>query len=377
MHRPKHSTLAFIVLALGAAALLLYLGRGTTYFYDDWWFVTQRMEWTPHAFLEPHNEHLSALPVLVYKAVLEIAGLDAYWLLRVVLTLLVALCAGLVFAYSRRRIGDWPALALTFPFLVFGSGSIDLLWPFQIGFLGSLAFGVGALLAIDSERWKLATLFLVGALSCSALGIVLLLGIGVELAMRQKAWVAGVPGVLFGAWYAIYGASRARLSNFDAVPGWLFESLRGAALSLTDMPYQLAGVAGVLVGGWLLLRVAKTRAPRLAALLTAALAFWTVTALGRAHLPDVGMGATEPRYLYPGALLLALAVVESLRGVRVTLPLRRYVVALAVGVLVLAGISNGAWLIQDPGFSAQQSRSAQGHPPNFSATYARAAERYR
>lgn len=376
VRRLDRPSLAFAISAILAASLLLYLGRGASFAWDDWWFVTDRIDWTPEVFLQPHREHLSALPILTYKLVLELGGLDSYWVLRVVLTLLAVTCAGLVFVYARRRIGGWPALLLALPFLVFGSGGIDVLWPFQIGFLGPVAFGIAAMLALDRERWLVTAGLLAGALSCSAVGVAVLIGLAVELVMRGKAWVAAAPGLAFAGWYAGFGTSDARVENLDAVPGWIFESLRGVVLALSDAPYVVAGVLGVAVGVWLFCRVASTRSPRLVALVVMALALWTITALGRAETLFEGMGPIEPRYVYPGTLFVALALVESLSGLSPTPLVRRYATALALGVLVLGAVSNTATLIQDPGFSAEVSRAATLRPPDFSTLYARSVEHY-
>ena len=48
-----------------AAVLLMWAGRDTTFFYDDWPYVLDRGSWSLDTFLEPHNEHLQAVSVLI------------------------------------------------------------------------------------------------------------------------------------------------------------------------------------------------------------------------------------------------------------------------------------------------------------------------
>ena len=105
------------------------------------------------ALLAPHNEHLSLVPVLVFKALFSTVGIDAYVPYRVAGLVVHALVVVLLFVYARRRVGDLLALAAAAMILFLGHGAgTDVLWPFQIGFLGSLAAGIGALLALDRER---------------------------------------------------------------------------------------------------------------------------------------------------------------------------------------------------------------------------------
>ena len=58
-------------------------------------------------------------------------------------------CVVLLFVYARRRVGDLLALGAAAVVALLGPAWPDILWPFQIGFLGSLAAGIGALLCLD------------------------------------------------------------------------------------------------------------------------------------------------------------------------------------------------------------------------------------
>ena len=55
----------------------------------------------------------------------------------------------LLFIYLSRRVGDWIALAAVLPILFMGTAYEDLLTAFQINYFGSVALGIGALLAIE------------------------------------------------------------------------------------------------------------------------------------------------------------------------------------------------------------------------------------
>ena len=70
---------------------------------------------------------------------------------------------------------------------VLGPAWPDVLWPFQIGFLGSLAAGMGALLALDrgDRRGEIAAaVLLTVALASSSLGIPLFVAAALEILGR-------------------------------------------------------------------------------------------------------------------------------------------------------------------------------------------------
>ena len=131
------------LLLLFGLALLLYLGRDTTFYFDEWDWVQQRREWTLDTLLEPHNEHLSVVPILFYKLLFATVGIDHYWPYRVLGLAMHALVVVGLFFYARRRVGDVLALAAAATILFLGKGWNDVLWPFQAGFMASTAAGVG------------------------------------------------------------------------------------------------------------------------------------------------------------------------------------------------------------------------------------------
>ena len=71
-------------LMVGAAALILVKGRGLIFFYDEWAWVMRRRGWSVGTFLEPHNEHLSLVPVTIFKVLFVTVGLSHYWVYRLV-----------------------------------------------------------------------------------------------------------------------------------------------------------------------------------------------------------------------------------------------------------------------------------------------------
>src|SRR5438552_1915040 len=104
----------------GTGAILLWLGRGTTFFYDEWNFVERRRTGVIRPLLEGHNGHLSAGPVIVYRVLFATAGLRHYAPYRLTLIGLHLLCAVLVFVLVRGRLGTPSASIAAIALLWYG-----------------------------------------------------------------------------------------------------------------------------------------------------------------------------------------------------------------------------------------------------------------
>ena len=315
-----------------AAIVVMHAGRDTTFYYDDWNFVTMRFGWNAHDLLYPHNEHLSLLPVLVYKTLFETVGLDNYGVFRAVSLGFNLTCGALLFIYVRRRLGDWIALGLATALVVMGAGAWDIVWPFQIGFLGSLAATLGALLMLDRQTRRgdiAACLLIVVALSSSSLGVMLVGGVLLEVLLREgrwrRIWIPLIPALLYGTWYLKYGVGHLDLDKgLPKVPAHVSDGMRAGIHGATGIPHGTWLIAIVLTGCflWSFWQV-KDRRPRLLLVAALPLAFWVLEALAR-----TGLSAAEPRYMYPNGLYVDLLAAEAMLIFRPR-------VAIGVGAAVL------------------------------------------
>ncbi|HEX4668834.1 MAG TPA: hypothetical protein VH275_02510 [Solirubrobacterales bacterium] len=323
-----------LALAVAAAVLFTY-SDGLTYFQDSWEFLMNRRGFTAAALLEPHNEHIVLVPVLIEQVLLRVFGIGSTLPEYVVLTALLLATATLVFVYVRRRMGPWPALMAAVLLLFLGPAWQDLLWPFQIGFVGSALFGVAMLLALDRDdrRWDLAAcVFLAVSIGFSSLGLAFLVGAAVDFLQRRRdrglrrIYVAAVPLALYAVWYAGWGRdAETHLSAHNVLVSPRFV-VEGLAASL-DSLLALATIADEAVGrshwGFVLLAVLvalivyrRVRGPRFSPRLwpvaAAAAAFWFLA--GFNAFP--GREAYSSRYLYAGALFVLLIAANLLKGVR-------------------------------------------------------------
>jgi hypothetical protein len=336
---PEHGALALLLLAAGL--LLLLAGRHLTFFYDEWDFIVGRRGGSIDTYLDPHNGHLSLFPVAVYKLLFVTVGLRHYWPYRVVEIALHLLCGGLLYMLARRRIGPWLALIPTALLLFMGSAFQDLLWPFQIGYLGSIAGGLGALALLElpgsrrNDPWSCA--LLIWSVASSGVGIAFLFAAAVLLLARRapwpRLWIVAVPAVLFLAWYVGWGTSEHVTSNAVlGAPQYVADAAAGAAAGLAGLDDGTWG-APLLVALLALLTLAwrvhrgGPPTPMLLAATGGALAFWALTAITRSE----GFEPAASRYLYIGAVFILIVAAEAEFGKGIS---RSWLV---VPLLLLAG----------------------------------------
>jgi hypothetical protein len=345
------------VLAVGTGALLFHETRGTTLFFDEWTWLIQRRGGGLSSFLDTNNGHLSLIPVAIYKLLFATVGIRHSAPYRALVIAGDLACSALLFAYARRRVGAYLAVLAAAVIMLFGPGWENLLWSFQITWQLSLCAGLGAFLALDRHDRSgdvAACVLLVGALASSGIGVPIVLGAAVEVALtrrRRDTWIVVVPLALYALWSI--GYQHTSVSRLGGAPNWVYTS---AAATLSALA-GLSGVTGLDGQGSLMtwgpallvaaliavaLRLVRIRRldSRVAALMTIALSFWVLTAVTRAFI-------TTPfasRYLYVGAVFLLLIAVELGRGVR----LSRWP-AVAVGGLALAAVVSNVAALRDAG----------------------------
>lgn len=328
--------LALLGVALAAAAaLLLHFSSGLSFFQDSWDFLINRRGFTADAFLQPHNEHIVVIPVAIEQLLLRLFGMTSARPEFVVLTALLLVTAVLVFVYVRRRLGPWPALMAALLLLFLGPAWQVLLWPFEIGVVGSLLCGLAVLLALERDDGRgdaVACLLLALAVAFSSLGLAFVAGAAVDVVQRRRsrglrrAYLAAVPLLIYLGWFAGWGhsaESHVSLHNVLLSPRYLLE---GLASSL-DALLALATIGGeavarskwgpaALIALVALLALARRRlpalSPRLWPVAVSAAAFWLLAAVS--YIP--GREAYSSRYLYVGAAFLLLIVADLLDGAR-------------------------------------------------------------
>jgi hypothetical protein len=339
---------ALALLMLIAAALLFYMGRGLGFFFDDWDFVTHDYGGGVHSLLVAHVGNLVLFPVLVYKVLFHLAGLNHYAVFRVVVIILHLICGGLVFMLAARRGSHANALLAAALILCLGAAWEDLLWAFQVTYMLSVAGGLGAWVLLerrDRSGDLAAMACLMVAVGSSSLGIPLIIGVAVELAWHQhwrRGWIVVVPTLFYLIWYLHYGESQLTANGLINAPGFAEDLAAAAFGGLVGRALEW-GRPLALVGVLLIMRHFARPLPataRLVGLLATGVALWSVTAIARSTISQ----PEASRYVYLGAVVIVLTGVELLRGVTITYRATAVAAAL-VGFCALTGLTilhNGA-----------------------------------
>lgn len=325
-----------------------FVGRDLWFFSDEWNIIAW---YTSGNLLEPFNSHLSLVPVALYQAIFHTLGLDSYVPFRVVGLLAYAVLGGVVWRYSRARVGD-AAGAIAVAAVLWGSGGeATIMFPFLLNFSLPMAALVAVWWHFDAESrpgdaWASAWLAL--ALATSGLGLMVVVAIGVEMLwdgrrFERRWWERAAilaPGpILWAAWYLAYGESSPGSGGPREIASYSARMLFGGFTALGAGNRVAGALLAVGFGALVVAAAVRWRAVdgRVMASLVAPAAFCVVTAVSRIGVSPA-IPPDENRYRWTVGAFLVLATVNLLRDrvppVRTTAVNLGYVVAAA---LVVAG----------------------------------------
>ncbi|MGI9603246.1 MAG: hypothetical protein ACR2QE_15265 [Acidimicrobiales bacterium] len=341
-----------LAVVAGFVALVADLGRYYWFNGDDWTFLANRDGGDLRQLLEPHNEHLVAVPVMAYRTMFRLWGLESYLPYQIPVIVLHLTAVVLLWLIMRRcQVNPWIATAAASVFILFGPGEENIIWAFQIGFTGSLALGLGHLLLADHpgpvSRRDYAGLMLgfIGLFSSGFTPLITVVIGAVVLVRRgwRPAVFHTVPlGVVYSVWFLAIGPDviddpYGRSSDLGEIAGFMGHALRATFEGLGGNPvlaivYALVLVVGLVVAyGPLPRHEALRQAVLPVGLLVAGFAFLLLSAYGRWWVgPDVGESS---RYIH-----LAAAFTLPALAVAIDALTRRWSPAVAVAALVLVSV---------------------------------------
>jgi hypothetical protein len=309
-----------VLTLLGGFFVLLYCNRDQWFFGDEWDFLGHRgLSNADYSLWEPHTAHWSTAPILIYRALYSVYGLRTYVPYVVVLLVLHLAVAHLLWrVLLRAGVDQVIATALATVFVFLGAGYENLLWAFQIGFIGSMALGLAGLLLVNHDgRWGARDVagwvVSVVGLMFSGITVTMVAVAGLTVLMR-RGWrhavlTVSVPGAVYVTWFFLTGdknvADEERtLDDLVRYPEYIWSGLRSAFEATVG--FQGAGAVIVLgLAFFLLRRGGRSTGPAAPAYACAlgVLVLYAIIATGRAGAGIETSGAS--RYTY---LVIALAV---------------------------------------------------------------------
>lgn len=351
------------ILVIAVPVVLLNLGEFHWFFRDDFYFLSGRDGRSLHDLFAPHNVHWSTVPILAFRALYAVFGLRSYIPYQAcVLGLHLAVCALLRVIMRRVGVGPWIATVAAASFVFFGPGSQNIIWAFQIGFTGSLAFGLAQIVLGDHDGpidWRdfVGVAFGLLSLMSSSVGITMAVIVGLAM-LGRRGWKVALfhtlpLAVAYSAWWL---AERPSLDSAAGRPGvgvlfrWVRSGETGIFMALGHWRVVALLLGAVLVVGLVL---AWTRLPRAqlrrrasvpAALLLGGILFSAITGWGRwISGPEF---ARSSRYLHIGAALALPAIAVAMDAI-----VRRWrMLLIPVLLLLLVAVPSNIGSFEYPAF---------------------------
>ncbi len=354
----------WVFVAALVVAFPLYLWRGNEqwFFLDEWDYLAAR-SLSISDLLRPHNEHWTTLPIVVYRVLWRFVGLRSYVPYQVIIVALQLGAAVLLRRIMRRAgVGPWVATTAASIFLFLGSGRQNIIWAFQIGFVGALVCGLAHLILSDHDGppdRRDAFGIAIGAvgLLCSGVAVTMVIVVGLAVLIRRGWWAALVNtlplAAIYAVWYAAYGADAKTsvTGRISAVGEFVTTGIGTAFAEIGHLPFVGLLLGALLVVGLVMawtqgpLTRVRRRAAVPAAMLVGAVVFLVIAGYGRAAFLGTD-AARASRYVHIVAALvlpaIAVAADALVRRSRLLVPI--------VFVLLLVGIPGNISEIRPTGF---------------------------
>lgn len=350
---PAHLHVASLFVAL---VVITVLGRHGWFRGDEWHFFTgYDLRTNPLEVFRPHNEHLVALPLLIYKSLYRLVGLTTYRPYLAVLTFAHLALAHVVWRLAlRARVDARIASGLVAILLFFGPGAFNILYAFQISFVASTAFGIVGLFLAETEQLSRRRVMLVGSAALlsilsSGIGPVLALMIVLHVALRhgvRRAAGVSPPLFLYGLWFLVVGrhhlaAAQGREAvEFLQLPDFVWLGVSGTLDATLGVPAVGGAVSIALLGYFTIRGKWRGRDALVTTLLAGTALFFITTGSGRLLFgPEYSQ---QPRYLYVALALLIIPLGVALTEVSAGRPAARPIIC----AFLLIAASRSAYLLR-------------------------------
>ena len=255
------AALAFYVFEAVAFVWLIWLGRSQWFINDEWDFLANRTAFNVDDLFRPHNEHLSTLPILAFRLLWSLFGLTSYVPYLALLVVLHLTGAALLRLVMRRAgVGPWVSTVTASILVLFGAGTFNIEFAFQIGFVGAFVFGLADLLLSDHDSaFNRNDLLGLGcglaAVLSSGVGVTMVIAVAVSTLLRRGWRVAivhaGVPALLYLGWFAAVGRSGfdQRAASVGEALSFVTTNVRAIFNAIVQLPGLDIALAAMFIAG--------------------------------------------------------------------------------------------------------------------------------
>ena len=339
---------AVAIAAILTLVILVATSQGLWFYYDEWEVIRNRAL-DIESLLRPHNEHFSAVLVLIHRGLVDAFGTASYGPFLAALWVTHVFASATVYVLLREDGTAGQAAAGTIIFLVPGWGAHNLVTAFQIGFILATALGCLAL-ALSVRRPALAAILLSVAVATQGVGLFYLVATGARLIGRRTIGWLALPVAIYGAWFFSYGLDAMGAHGPGApssVPAYVIFGIAGAF----GQGSPVLGATVIAVVAFVIRRRATDRL--VVASIAGLVSMFVATGLVRAQIgPEQALVSRYFSVALPFALVIALA---AWRSACERYPIRRLgpitvAIAVVVGLLSFAQF-RAAWpelLAADP-----------------------------
>jgi len=321
-----------LFVAIAFPVLLFGIGAYHWFFRDDFFFITGREASSLNDVFSPHNTHWSTVPVVTFSVLWALVGFRSYRPYQAcVIGLHLSACVLVRVIMRRAGVGPWIATFAAAALVLFGPGEQNIIWAFQIGFTGSLTFGLAQLVLIDHDGpldKRDALGVVAGALSLlsSGVGVAMAVVVGLATFGRRGYKVAMLQTVPLAAMFLVWSSvEHPQLTSAFGRPPlavvyrWVRSGEIGLFLALGHFQLVAALLAFVLVVGLVLAwsRISidqlRRRASIPAAMFIGTIVFSIFTAEGR--WISGAQFARSSRYVHIGAALSLPAIAVAIDAI--------------------------------------------------------------
>ena len=217
----RYALVVFAAVIVFAGLISMWFGRHRWFRGDEWVFLTSRDAGDIDGLLRGHNGHWSTLPVIEWRLLYNIFGLDSYRPYQVVVVAMHLVAAVLLRVTMRRAgVNPWIATTAAGAFALLGAGYKDIIWAFQVGFVGALVFGLLHLILADHDgppgrRDVLGLAAGLAGLMCAGVAVALVAAVGVATLLRRGWRAALLHTVPLVAIYVVWAAKYSDVLDRD------------------------------------------------------------------------------------------------------------------------------------------------------------------